>query len=442
MGRRAKGFSCGEADRLELRGSIAAGRRRDDLPIGPRSFSVVAMGRRGTRSPSGWERGQKTRCRSGATDLRGLAKGLEDGPRPGRPERCVGPREKALAMLETPPPKGRAAWDGSSLAEAVGAKKSGAYALGKDGVRLRRTRGWRLGADPDFAAKAADVIGLYPRPPARALALSADEKPGIQALSRTTGYVQTSSGKIVRGLKSAYRRNGALDLFAALNVATGEVRKETTKTKTRVDFRAFMDEVVKDLSCDREIHLTLDNYATHEKNDDWLKAHPNVTFHFTPTSASWLDQIEIWFGILGRKALKGAGSNSTHELAQAIDDFCDAWRENARPFVWRKREVRGSRIRNTVVNLMEWTLAHDMSRFRRPTIRPVGWRPFGEFEMRRTEALQGVRMRRAASLSCSVAIAGALAGGPAAPRARRSQKRRRKPDVRRPIGQPGDWRAQ
>ena len=154
-------------------------------------------------------------------------------------------------------------------------------------------------------------------------------------------------------MKSTYRRNGTLNLFAALSVATGEVVKKTTKTKTRVDFQAFMDEVVRDAAADQEIHVILDNYATHKKNGDWLKAHPNVTFHFTPTSTSWLNQIEIWFGILGRKALSDSSFNSTQELAQAIDDFCKVWHEHAHPFVWRKREVRGSQIRNTIVNLLE-----------------------------------------------------------------------------------------
>jgi hypothetical protein len=132
-------------------------------------------------------------------------------------------------------------------------------------------------------------------PPQQALVLSVDEKPSIQALSRRTGYVQTSSGKIARGLKSTYRRNGTLNLFAALNVATGQVRNKTTATKTRADFQAFMNDVLKDVPAEQEVHVIVDNYCTHKKNDDWLAAHPNVTFHFTPTSASRLNQVEIWF---------------------------------------------------------------------------------------------------------------------------------------------------
>ena len=343
MGGRPRQLSVGDADRAELervrRSRTEAKQRVDRARIilgccDGEAQNTLAQ-RLGMRpnTVSKW-RGRFARL--------GL-KGLEDAPRPGKPKRYVGLREQVLKTVETPPPKGQARWDGLSLAKVVGAKKSTVYnVLQKDGVQLQRMRSWCVSTDPDFAAKAADIIGLYLQPPTRALVLSVDEKPSMQALSRTTGYVQTSSGKIVRGLKSTYRRNGTLNLFAALNVATGEVIKKTTKTKTQIDFQAFMEEVVKDAPLDQEIHVILDNYATHKKNGDWLKAHPNVTFHFTPTSASWLNQIEIWFGILGRNALNGASFNSTQELAQAIDNFCEVWHENAHPFVWRKREVRGS----------------------------------------------------------------------------------------------------
>ena len=281
-------------------------------------------------------------------------KGLEDASRSGKPKTHKDLRATLLKTLETAPPKGQAAWDGMALAKVVGVKKSSVYAqLQKDGIQLQRTRSWCVSTDPDFAAKATDIIGLYLSPPHNALVLSVDEKPSIQALSRSTGFVQTSSGKIVRGLKSTYKRNGTLNLFAALNVATGCVHNKITATKTRQDFLAFMDDVVKDVSVDQEIHVILDNYSTHKKNDDWLAAHPNVTFHYTPTSASWINQIEIWFGILTRKSLKGASFHSTSELDQAIQDFCDAWHQNAHPFVWRKREIRGSQLRNTIANLVE-----------------------------------------------------------------------------------------
>jgi transposase len=354
MGRRARPISSSDADRAELerisRSRTEARRlvERARIILGCCSGEAQnALAERLGVRPNTVSKWRERFARLGM-------EGLKDAPRPGQPLRYVGLREKVLKTLEAPPPKGQAAWDGLRLADAVGAKKSSVYALlQKDGVQLQRKRSWCVSTDTNFAAKAADIIGLYLQPPQRALVISVDEKPSIQALSRATGYVQTSSGKIVRGLKSTYRRNGTLNLFAALNVATGQVHKKTTKTKTRVDFQAFMDEVVADASANQEIHVILDNYATHKKNDAWLKAHPNVTFHFTPTSASWLNQIEIWFGILGRKALNGASFNSTEDLAKAIDEFCEVWHENAHPFVWRKREVRGTQIRNTIVNLLE-----------------------------------------------------------------------------------------
>ena len=139
--------------------------------------------------------------------------GLADAPRSGKPK-IYGPnlRTKLLALIETPPPKGQARWDGVSLAKAAGAKKSTVYALlAKDGIHLQRSRSWCVSTGSQFAAKAADIVGLYLAPPQKALVLSVDEKPSIQALSRATGYVQTSSGKIARGLKSTYRRNGTLN---------------------------------------------------------------------------------------------------------------------------------------------------------------------------------------------------------------------------------------
>lgn len=220
-----------------------------------------------------------------------------------------------------------------------------------EGIQLRRQRSWCISTDPEFAPKAADIIGLYLHPPECALVLSVDEKPTIQAIERATGYVKTSSGKIVRGIKSTYKRNGTINLFAALNVATGVVHGKTTATKKRADFQQFMEEVIAEQPKGQMIHVILDNLNTHKKNEAWLAAHPQVRFHFTPTSASWLNQVEIWFGILQRKALTGASFTSIEQLVQAIRDFLEAHNRTAKPFIWRKREVRGAQLRNTIINL-------------------------------------------------------------------------------------------
>ena len=152
-------------------------------------------------------------------------------------------------------------------------------------------------------------------------------------------------------MKSTYKRHGTVNLFAALEVATGLIRGKTTQTKKRADFQTFMEEVIADQPAERQIHVILDNLGTHKRNDEWLAAHPRVTFHFTPTSASWLNQVEIWFGIFQRKTLRNASSSSIDQLIGAIREFTAAYNENATPFVWRKREVKGSQLRNTIVNL-------------------------------------------------------------------------------------------
>lgn len=279
--------------------------------------------------------------------------GLCDAPRSGKPAKYgIELRDRILRQLELTPPSGMASWEGGSLAQALSVSDDAVWrVLRKEGIQLQRRRTWCVSTDPEFAAKAADVIGLYLNPPENALVLSVDEKPSIQALERARGYVHTSSGKIVQGLQSTYKRHGTLNLFAALNVATGTIHGKTTQTKKRADFQSFMDDVLQDQPRDREIHVILDNLSTHKKNDDWLAAHPNVTFHYTPTSASWLNQVEIWFGIFQRKTLNNASFNSVEQLSKAIHDFTDTYNENAAPFVWRKREVRGAQLRNTIYNL-------------------------------------------------------------------------------------------
>ena len=284
--------------------------------------------------------------------LQGIA-GLRDKQRPGKPTvHGDALRNRVLKQLELPPPKGFARWDGGLLSKALGVSDSAVWrVLRKEGIQLQRHRSWCVSTDPEFAAKAADIIGLYLNPPENALALSVDEKPSIQALERAAGYVQARSGKMVRGLKSAHKRHGTVNLFAALTVATGVIQGKTTATKKRVDFQSFMDDVIADTPPDRKIHVILDNLCAHKKNDQWLANHPNATFHFTPTSASGLNQVEIWFGIFTRKALAGASFRNTDQLIRAIHDFTATYNQNAAPFIWRKRAVKGSQPRNTIVNL-------------------------------------------------------------------------------------------
>jgi transposase len=279
--------------------------------------------------------------------------GLRDNPRSGKPVKYDSQFQDAvLRTLDLAPPSGQACWDGPAVARHLDTSVHAVWrVLRKLGVCLSRQRSWCVSTDPEFAAKAADIVGLYLNPPEKAIVISVDEKPGIQALERATGYVQTSNGKIVRGYRSTYKRHGTLNLFAALEIASGAVHTKMTELKRRIEFIAFMDEVVADLPKDKEIHVILDNYASHKKNDQWLQAHPNVFFHYTPTSASWLNMVEIWFGILTRKALRGANFENVEQLRKAIEEFIAAYGPTAKPFIWRKREVKGSQLKNTIVNL-------------------------------------------------------------------------------------------
>lgn len=281
-------------------------------------------------------------------------RGLRDEPRPGKPIKYDAAfRNSVLALLEQPPPPGQSRWDGPAVAEKLGSSVHAVWRiLRREGIHLQRQRSWCVSTDKEFAVKAAEVVGLYLNPPLNAVVLSVDEKPSIQAIERPSGYVETDSGKVVRALKSTYKRHGTLNLFAALEVATGQVKTKITDEKKRVDFQAFLDDVIAEQPADKEIHVILDNYSTHKKNDDWLaKFDGRVQFHFTPTSASWLNQIEIVFSLLQRKALTGASFQSKDQLRAAIEAFIRRHNERAKPFRWRKRDVKGSQLRNTIVNL-------------------------------------------------------------------------------------------
>jgi len=284
---------------------------------------------------------------------RGL-KGLRDRPRPGKPAKYDGAfRDRVLALLEQPPAPGMSHWDGPAVAKRLDSSVHAVWRiLRREGIYLQRLRNWCVSTDPEFAPKAAEVVGLYLNPPLNAVVLSVDEKPSMQAIERPSGYVETDNGSVVRALKSSYKRHGTLNLFAALEVGTGRVHTQVAEYKKREDFRGFLDAVLADQPTDKEIHVILDNYSRHKKNDDWLaKYEGRVQFHFTPTSASWLNQIEIVFSLLARKTLRGASFKSKDQLRDAIEIFIRNHNEHAKPFRWRKREVKGSQLPNTIINL-------------------------------------------------------------------------------------------
>ncbi len=279
--------------------------------------------------------------------------GLQDKSRSGRPPQYDEAfRNRVLSLISKPAPAGLSGWDGPSIANELGVKAGAVWKiLRKEGIHLQRRRSWCVSTDKDFAAKAADIVGLYLDPPLNAIVICVDEKPSIQALERKTGFIRTDNGKIVRAYKSTYKRHGTLNLFAALEVATGKIRGKVTEAKKREHFQEFMDGVVAEYSPEQDIHVILDNYCTHKKNDEWSAKNKNVYFHFTPTSASWLNQVEIWFGIFSRKSLRGASFKNSEELRQRIEDFIERYNPECKPFKWRKREVKGAQIKDNIGNL-------------------------------------------------------------------------------------------
>ena len=279
---------------------------------------------------------------------------LSDAPRPGKPKRYGADTEaRILAMLDQAPPKGFARWHGTLLAKALQDISADHIwrVLRQHRISLERRHSWGISTDPQFAAKAADVVGLYLNPPEHAVVIGVDEKPSIQALERAQGWLRLPNGQALTGFSHCYKRHGTTTLFAAMATATGLVKTGHYQRRRRREFLDFMKEVVAQYP-QREIHVVLDNLNTHKpKRDVWLTRHPNVKLHFTPTYASWLNQVEIWFSLLSRNALAGASFTHPTQVREAIDAFTAAHNQSAAPFEWTKTVVHQSRPKKYVSEL-------------------------------------------------------------------------------------------
>ena len=355
MGKTATVVSLGGEDRVVLESWVRASTTEQRLAQRGRIVLAAADGtpteriarRYGVRPATV----SKWRTRFAA---RGLA-GLQDAARPGRARRYDAEVERrVLAALDQKPPAGRAGWTARLLAKALGnvPRHHIWRILHSHGIQLQRRRSWCISTDPQFAPKAADIVGLYLNPPEGAVVLSVDEKPHIQVLERAQGYLKLPNGRAVTGFSHEYTRHGTTTLFAAFNILTGQVAAARhTKRRRRIEFLDFMNEILH-LHPGREIHVILDNLSTHKpKHDRWLARHPNVHFHFTPTHASWLNQIECWFSILVRGALSGASFTSPQQLRQAIDDFIANYNQDALPFHWTKATVSQVQLKYSYADL-------------------------------------------------------------------------------------------
>jgi len=265
--------------------------------------------------------------------------GLFNRPKAGRRDHAVPPEtvEQIVQLALSPPPAGRSRWTTRLLGDAVG-RTSGCVSdiLRAQGLKPHLTRTYKVSRDPAFAAKVTDVVGLYLNPPEHAIVLSVDEKTSIQALQRTQPPLPLRAGRAVRHTHD-YRRHGVIDLFAALEVATGKVTHAFSPRHTAADFLRFMKKVARTYP-DQELHVVLDNSSTHNTEEirAWLGTHPRIHFHYTPTSASWLNQIEGFFGILAKQSLSVTDFASRRNLQEHLVAYLRAWNKHPTPFEWTK----------------------------------------------------------------------------------------------------------
>lgn len=270
-------------------------------------------------------------------DAEGLAGIYAERPRQGRPKE-IGPEREAQIVrrtLETAPPWGTH-WSSNLMAAEEGVHRSTISRIWKaHGLQPHRVKRFKLSKDPQFIEKLRDVVGLYVDPPERAVVFSVDEKSQVQALDRTQPGLPMKKGR-AGTMTHDYKRHGTITLFAALDVATGNLIHECLPRHRHQEFLRFLRKVDRNVAPELAIHVIVDNYATHKhpKVQAWLKRHPRVHFHFVPTSSSWLNLVERFFSELTTRQLKRLAVSSVQELIAAIVTYIDQRNRSPKPFVW------------------------------------------------------------------------------------------------------------
>lgn len=266
--------------------------------------------------------------------------GLHERKRPGRPRKLD--LDQVMEILEKTiqeAPPGATHWSQRLMAEAAGVTRHQVAEIWKAaGLKPHRVRTFKISTDPQFAEKVVDVVGLYMSSPANALVLSMDEKTQIQALDRTQPMLPLRPGQVERRTHD-YKRHGTVSLYAAMDIATGKVIGKLTKRHRAAEFLEFLNLVDRRTKNAPVVHVILDNSSTHKTKEvaAWLEEHPRFHFHFTPTSASWMNAVETWFSSLERRALYRGVFSSVSELKKAIREYVAAHNKRyAKPFVWTK----------------------------------------------------------------------------------------------------------
>lgn len=263
--------------------------------------------------------------------------GLDDDPRSGRPK--IIDDAAIIAATLDPPPASLAVthWSSRLLGRHLGiGDATVARAWRRYGIKPWRRETFKFSTDPELEAKVRDVVGLYLNPPTNAIVLCVDEKSQIQALNRTQPILPVRPGLPEKATHD-YQRNGTTTLFAALEIATGKVTDRCYDRHGKAEFLDFLKTVARAYPR-RELHVVCDNYHTHKHADinAWLAKNPRITLHFTPTSGSWLNLVEVFFSIITRQAIRRGSFNNVKELNSAIRNFISGWNDRCQPFVWIK----------------------------------------------------------------------------------------------------------
>ena len=265
--------------------------------------------------------------------------GLLDAPRPGQPRKISDAKvEEVLAMTLERRPKEATHWSTRLMAKATGLNQTAIVRIWQAfGLQPHRAETFKLSTDPLFIDKVRDIVGLYLSPPTRAVVLCVDEKSQIQALDRTQPLLPLSFG-VAERRSHDYVRHGTTTLFAALDLASGKVIGELHRRHRSGEFLKFLRTIDQNVPVELDIHLVMDNYGTHKTPTvkAWFARHPRFHLHFTPTSGSWLNLVERWFGLLSERQIKRGSHRSTLELETAIRHYLDTHNQNPQPFVWHK----------------------------------------------------------------------------------------------------------
>jgi transposase len=265
--------------------------------------------------------------------------GLHDEPRPGKPRSITDDDvERVIVKTLEEQPRDATHWSTRSMAHATGMSQTAISRIWRAfGLKPHRTETFKLSPDPLFIEKVRDIVGLYLNPPEAAVVLCVDEKAQIQALDRTAPVLALMPGVPERRTHD-YVRNGTTNLYAALDLASGQVIADTTPRHRAEEFRRFLNTIEKAVPSHLDIHVVLDNSSTHKTPSiqRWLQRHPRFTMHFTPTYSSWLNLVERWFAELTTKWIKRGTHRSTRDLVASIHTWITNWNEDPKPFVWHK----------------------------------------------------------------------------------------------------------